>query len=182
MNYANLKILNIELPIGANKYHDDGFVKSMPMHEKKLNRHYGFFAHQREAEKNIGLCASYFKGKGISNFYPVVDHHHIFYLKQSNDVLDILLRAHEETHALDKLGGLDILSEKLLQEQRVKINFKQIDEEEVRAELGAMYALNSRKNSVSEKWFAYMFSDRDTNAARKIYKQSKLPERKFFLF
>ena len=173
MNYANLKILGITVPIGIKKYHDDGFVKSLTAHVIKLSRLYDFECSNyiRVNETAVGKCA------------PIDLNCHIFYIKQSTEKENILVRAHEETHALFAFKGLDALAERLLEEQRIKINFKEIDEEEVIANLGSLYALHARGISQSEIELLYKtYGDVDSGiTARRIYKQSKLSRKKSFL-
>ena len=172
-NYANLKILGITVPTGIKKYHDDGFVKSLKAHLIKLNRLHGFerFNYIRIDENAVGKFA-------------LMDlNYHIFYIKQSKETGNILIRAHEETHALDEFEKLDALAERLLEEQRVKINFKEIDEKEVIAHLGSLYALHARGISQSKIELLYdMYGDINSGTtAKRIYKQSKLPRKKSFL-
>jgi len=174
MNYANLEILGITAPIGIKKYHDDGFVESLKGHIIKLNRLYDCecYNYIRVNELSMGKCASIYLNC------------HIFYIKQSIETENILVRAHEETHALDIFNQLDALAERLLEEQRIKINFKEIDESEVIANLGSLYALYARGIPQSEiEWLYTMYGNDDSGTtAKRIYKQFELPRKRFFLF
>jgi hypothetical protein len=82
---------------------------------------------------------------------------------------------------MDYFGRLDLLADKLLDEQRVMIDFSNIDDKEVRASLGSLYALNARNISPWKLYWLDNFSSTSLDKARKIYKKSKLPGRKFFL-
>jgi len=174
MNYAHLKILGITVPIGNHNYYDDGFIESIIKHSLKLDKKYGV--------TNLDYDISYAFKEGLS--YQLGINHHIFYLKQPRETGNIRIRAHEETHVLDHLGRLDILEEKLLKEQRIKINFREIDEKEVKAELGSLYALYARRIFQLERWLVYSLYGDDNNrrTAKRIYKQSKLPRKMSFLF
>ena len=170
MNYAHLEILGITVPIGhIDKYHDDGFVESITAHVIKLSRFYDFDCSNsiRLDERAVGKC---------TEIYPNC---HIFYVKQSTETKNIFVRANEETHALDIFNQLDALAEKLLKEQRIKINFKEIDEDEVRATLGSLYALHARGIPQSEiESLCKMYGDGDSGTiAKRIYEQSKLPRK-----
>ncbi|OIO61991.1 hypothetical protein COY26_00440 [Candidatus Woesearchaeota archaeon CG_4_10_14_0_2_um_filter_33_10] len=181
MNYANLKILGITLPIGhIDKYHDDGFVESILKHSLKLNKKYG----KTNSDCDIKACK-----RAVGTSYRVCINHrifyyHIFYVKQPIESANIFVRAHEETHALNAFEQLDTLAEKLLEEQRVKINFKEIDESEVIANLGSLYALYARGIPQSEiEWLYTMYGNDDSGTtAKRIYKQFELPRKRFFLF
>ena len=170
MNYASLEILGMDVPIGTNQYHDDGFVESIMEHSKELSKFYGYS--NEYCDKILS------RGNIIGAHYLVAGHHHIFYLKPFTNTETIRIRAHEETHVPDSVGKIGILEERLFEEQGVKINFLEIEEKEIKAELGALYALRSRNIPI---WRASLFHDnRDWSVAKKIYKQSKVPRKMIF--
>ncbi len=85
---------------------------------------------------------------------------HIFYLNQNtikndysqnfNNIFDIKTRAHEETHALHQLGKIKYLEEALLHKQKVKIDFDSIKDYQVIADMGSIYVLKEKYNSLKE--------------------------------
>ena len=137
MAKAFLEILNLKISVGLfNKYYDDGFVKSLKEHQEILFKKYNISGKTADPEldkKIVGMHQSFNK------FFK--QHHRIYYLNTYFTPWNIQIRAHEETHILDNLHFLNLLSEKNFFEQKVKINFKKIDEEEVRAQIGSIYAM-----------------------------------------
>jgi len=138
MGTANLEILGLQVPMEiAEVYHDDGYVESIEEHLKKFKAK---DKNLRAAVENLDITkvgGVYFRW--TKRFAKI--HHHIVYLRQDSVEEAILIRAHEETHALDAFGGLDLLADKMLNEQGVRINFSEIDDNQTRAHLGAIYAL-----------------------------------------
>jgi len=169
MNYALLEILGIDVAIGKDEYHDDGFVKSIIEHSRELDNFYGY------DHKNSDKILS--QGNIVGAHYHGRNHHHIFYLKPSTNTETVRIRAHEETHVLNSVGKIGILEERLSEEQGVKINLLEIDEKEIKAELGALYALSSRGIST---WKLPFHFGNDWSVAKKIYKQSKIPRKMIF--
>jgi hypothetical protein len=141
---AKFEVLGIAIPIGFRSYYDDGFVDSVDEYRLK----FPFWECQKSLEGVKGKCIEV--GRKI----------HIFYKNQNSITKNIHLRAHEETHALDKFGRLDLLAKLILLEQGVNINFLELGDEEgfrdseidreVRAELGAIYALKKRGFGLDE--------------------------------
>jgi hypothetical protein len=188
MKRVNLKILGLKVPIGFFRvYHDDGFVDSIIGHTKELHKKYdqewclldnsmdGIFEAVMgfRKEQIIGACQKY---QGV-----IRKHYHIFYLDGKSEAQNIATRAHEETHALEFFDKLDMLSSKMLDEQKVKINLYQIDEKEVRAHIGSIYALFAR--GMNPDKIIYKNSERRGffGVAKKLYEQSMMPERKIFI-
>lgn len=164
LNYANLEILDIALPLGFNTFEDLGYVDSIEdtieMLSKKpfLKR-----SNNRQLLGNTFLFEyKFFNLKNIS----------IFYLKLPKKIQNIYVRAHEETHALDILGGLELLEKELRDEQKVKINFKKINDEEVRADIGAIYALY--KNNYSDSDFHLLYKDINYLKAKTLFDECKI--------
>jgi hypothetical protein len=163
MNYARLKVLGIKAPIGHRVYHDDGYVASIEVHTRRINEIYG----------SGGLSSNgNFQGHILGRHSTRGRHHHIFYLRQPTREANAVVRAHEETHMLDSADGLDLLAERLLDRQGVRINFKEIDDREVRAQLGALYALQLRGISPDMLFGKYAAK------ARRLYEQSRCSKEK----
>lgn len=99
--------------------------------------------------------------------------YHIFYIDHRHEPTNLFMRAHEETHVLYELGRLDILADRLLAGQGVRISFDEIDEEEVIAELGGIYALGRaglRPGSIMRRHKTGRYFGR----AMRLYEQSRL--------
>jgi hypothetical protein len=171
MNKAHFEILGITVPSGRYQYHDEGYVDSIPDATKRINKLYGFDNSNYDAIKYRNAIGMHC-GRGFNS--------HIFYLQRPTRILDIQNRSHEETHALDFIEQLDALADKLLEEQHVRINFKEVDDQEVRAQLGSLYALHARGLSLWRLWGVYATDTFST--AKKIYQQSKQPQKRFFIF
>ncbi|MDP3728206.1 MAG: hypothetical protein Q8R18_02000 [bacterium] len=143
MFIARFQILGITIPIGVGVYHDDGFVASIQNHIQKLAKTYPNIRNI-SSEGVGGMCI---EGEGILR-----THLHVFYKDTEDEGYNIRRRAHEETHALDFFGRLDVLERRILSEQNVKINFPELRDAgidnsidgEVRAEIGAIYSLKKR--------------------------------------
>ena len=183
MNHANLEILGITVPMGIAKYYDDGFVESILKHTLELNKKYNISDSDYNIKLEEGVKGMCYSSIGI-NHYAMS--HHIFYVKQPIEPGNILVRAHEESHVAThsyKRKGLDVLAKRLLKKQRVKINLKEIDENEVIANLGSLYALHARGIPQWEIELLYTIYGEpgSRTTAKKIYEQSKLPRKKFFL-
>ena len=164
MNEAHFEILGLTVPSRNHKYYDDGFVSSISEATMQINNLYGQSNRGYDITRDEyveGRCCK----KGMN--------HHIFYLKHHFEVADIRIRAHEETHALEQIGGLDYLMDQLYEDKGVEIDFYDVDNIEVRADLGAMYALDL--NCLSS-WRLVLESIFDSNfiKARKLYNRSKV--------
>ncbi len=171
MFIARLKVLGINALIGFNSYHDDGYVDSIKKHLSRLNKKYPNQINWNEPA--IGMCIG---GKRLFR-----THIHIFYLDQKSDINNIRTRAHEETHVLDYFDRLDILEKIILLEQKVKINFNELREDnddclidrQVRAELGAIYALKTRGVNLNDLKNCPEYFD----FAREYYEKHKLEKK-----
>jgi hypothetical protein len=169
MNQAHYPILRITVPSGKYKFHDEGYVSSINETAKRLDNSYGCNDTEYNARMNV-----------IGAHYVMGTNSHIFYMDQGSIVKNLRVRAHEETHSVDFIGQLDFLTDRLLEEQNVKINLKEIDNIEVRAELGSLYALYSRGFGPWSLVLDSLFKT-DFIVARKIYTQSRQPQKSFFL-
>ncbi len=175
MNEAHFQVLGFTAPLGLYTFHDDGYVSSISDKNMQLNNLYGLDNSDYDINKDkrtIGRC------------YWVDFDLHIFYLKRPTRASDIQNRSHEETHVLDHIGQLDVLTDRLMEEQCVKINMKEVDDKELRAQLGSLYALNSR--GFGNMWAYYnlgLIYEHDTfTTAKKMYKQAKQSRKRFFIF
>ncbi len=169
---AKLEALGIEVPLGLNTYyHDDGFVRSIDRHLYDLAERYQYTSLELPelvgGQIARGACSLIYD----SNFRR---HRHIYYIDSGFEPLNLEVRAHEETHALEDLGALDLLATKILDEQKVKINFNDIRDSEVRAHIGSIYALFANRlhpNRLNEH-----FLNLDLEIAMVLYEQSRLPK------
>ena len=127
-----LEMLGIELPsIPFVKYHDDGFVNSINDYTDKLNEIYG---RQRKHYNfdSIGRHLIRRKRKTV--------HYHIFY-EDIGPVSNAHVREHEETHFLDSIHKLETLEKKILKEANIRIKFRKIEDKEIIAFIGGIYAV-----------------------------------------
>tara|TARA_Y100000310_G_scaffold276920_1_gene294415 strand:+ start:610 stop:1128 length:519 start_codon:yes stop_codon:yes gene_type:complete len=172
MDEIHFEILGITVPSEGHYFYDKGYVNSISDATMEINALYGFdnSDYNNDADKDV-------IGRHCQR---LLFDHYIIYLDQFYAMDNIRLRAHEETHALEGMGQLDVLTDRLLEEQNVKINFKEIDDGEIRAELGALYALHARGISSWKIWL--MCIDDLLETTTKIYKQSKQSQKRFFIF
>ena len=145
MKTARLKMLGLEVPLSYfTEFHDDGFVQNIEQHYLSLTqRYYGFPAEalpqETEGINPVGMCTTW---------RPRLRRHiHIYYLDWGSEAPNVHVRAHEETHALCRLGKLNMLEWVLERDQQVRLPLTQIKKrygEQVVAELGAIYARGER--------------------------------------
>jgi len=176
MNKAKLEILGLEFSIGLFRvYHDDGFVKSLIKHTTKLDKRYNFpDKRYYEALVNKPLL-----GMHITRFDGYKhQHEHIYYLDKGFTPFNIFIRGHEEMHVVEDNCQLDLLSDKILEEQKVRINFGEVDDEEIRANLGGIYAMYAR--GMHPDLLNNCYYEGRFEAAKQLYEQSRLPERTIF--
>jgi len=173
MTRAKMEILELDFPIGLlSRYHDEGYVKSVFERSKQLDIKYGFFRDETGYVERPDIHTLGHTYEKIDLFKTQV---HIYYLRQISRPNDVATRGHEETHAVESFGNkkLDLLAAKILEEQRVRLNFQEVDEEEVRADLGGISAVYARGMHVDliVKISPYF------EIAKKLYEQSRLPTR-----
>ena len=170
-NEAHFQVLGFTVPSGPFEFHDDGYVTVGYQAVRRLNKLYNFEHSVGEVIKCIfseGMC--YHTGFNV----------HIFYKKSLIKAVDIAIRSHEETHALEYIEQLDALTDRLLEEQSVKINLNEVDNKETRANLGVLYALNARGLSPWKSWLLENTIHGFATAER-IYKQAKQPKKNYFV-
>ena len=166
MNQIQFQALGITVPVGRFIYHDDGYVNSIPDAVDRLYR--GIGEEPPYIEKDT---LGFYAGLGLDI--------HILYIRRPTPSLDIQNRAHEELYAAEYVGALDFVSDKML-EQGVRINLKEVNDKEVRAQLGSLYALHRAGFSVRQLG-AYR-RDVRLQKAIKIWRQSEVPKRRSFSF
>ncbi|MFH1248670.1 MAG: hypothetical protein V1660_00785 [archaeon] len=171
MNKARLQTLgiNVEL-LPSMEFKDDGFVDDIEEHTKKLDAYYEVPPRKLPEELRrmeiLGRCMTFVKNHSV--------HSHIYYINTDMPPLNIEVRAHEETHALDNMGRLDLLEKKILTEFNTLVHLHRIPDPEVRAEMGAIYALK-RYDFDPKIINQYHKKDKDFDAAMSIFSNGKIP-------
>lgn len=140
--------LELEIPLGRFQvYQDMGFVekprsylrKNAPMIGHPIFRILPGIFHTPLFEKGEPLGACVYQPLIPRNLVRVA----IAYLDTGNEIDNLGIRAHEETHALIHLGKKGILEHILQEEHDVKIDLSKHPEEHA-ADIGAVYALKKR--------------------------------------
>ena len=167
---VELETLGLRLPRSAKHIlYDDGFVNSIDARMKRLKRRYSDPAESKaeseaESKEDTSTAGMHYQApvkvitKGnIGNWKVTLKTsatvNHIFYEMPEykdeafNEMVAIAVRAHEETHIAQTWGALGRLEKLIRKEQDKKIDLRGIDDDEVIAEVGAIYAL--RKNGYS---------------------------------
>ena len=132
MDRQYLEMLEVEMPCFNGILFDDGYVPSLSEHTKRIYFTEGI-KHPNFQEGFGGRCVLT-RNNNI----------HIFYSSFPEQDMDVLTRAHEETHALDLVNRLDLLPKKMRAEDKAAIPLEEINDAELIANLGAIYALESR--------------------------------------
>jgi hypothetical protein len=175
MNKAHFEVLGFTVPSRAYTFHDDGYVSSITDATMRVNELYNLDNSNYDASADKNVIGRHCK-RGLNS--------HIFYFQRPTRASDVQNRSHEETHVLEHIGQLDALTDRLSEEQNVKINLKDVDDEEVRAQLGSLYALNARGfGGMWALWKLKSAYENDTfTTAKTIYEQAKQPKKRFFVF
>jgi hypothetical protein len=137
---AKLEMLGIEMPIRWNmEFHDDGYVHNILVRIMELEKEYGYKHPYLDGD-------SVLTAKGYTCIFHEngIKHIHIFYTKQDEDMQNLYLRAHEETHAIDELGEFEFLLNKVGKEIELK-NITDKLSKESKASIGGVSVL-LRKN------------------------------------
>ncbi len=157
MGKARFEMLGIEMKLPRNMvYHDDGFqdpYRYLRELELRYNRTTDL-PNLSGAEPLVdGRMQSFQKGSEIHVHIWIRDLDSIveftkkfspgekFGLGYNN----VSIRAHEETHTLQTLGGLHLLADRFIEDLGLKVLFDEIVDREVVANLGSVYALTQRK-------------------------------------
>lgn len=153
-NIAKFEVLGIEAPLRLLQvYEDHGFVDDLPgwvldvssrdsfiklekMLLKTLNPQAYEDKQRIRRESYKGLLGATVTPKIEVDFLRV-EEVHIAYIDQGSDLLNTKIRGHEETHALEKLGKISLLEEKIA---KYGVKLGDSDDEEV-AEIGSVYGL-----------------------------------------
>ena len=108
MPFVRMNTLEITVPLNKRQFFsDDGYVGSVSAHLQVLLNIYGDQKNYETTKEENGQCFS-FRQKtfwGMTREISV----HIYYLRSSDECTDTIIRAHEETHALERLGKLKYL-------------------------------------------------------------------------
>jgi len=182
MRTANLDALGIEVPLRRNEfYHDDGYVDSIEGHEKELCVLYGrdYESPEKNGTEVVGICRV-IKRYNWSDLEIIKDIH-TYQIDFGTENYKLQVKAHEQAHALHKLDKLEILSRKIEKNFRVRINFDQLTSSEVIAHMGGIYAVLKKTNDPNQLAIKKSGID-DYMEALYIWKNSKLPERKYLFF
>ena len=172
MGKAKFDMLGLEFSIGLFKaYHDDGFVNDVARHLAEIDRKYGNHSYGGESwlRDNNGPLGAHVMRKGI-----IRTHSHICYVDTGLPSFNVAIRGHEETHAVESYDKLDLLARKVLEEQRVRINFEDVDDEEIRAWLGGIFAVYTQGMNLKGLEDIHF---RDFHKARRIFENSRLPSK-----
>jgi hypothetical protein len=177
MRTANLDDIGIEVPLKPNEfYYNDGCVESVEEHRKKVCSLYGANYHGLEKEgRVVGLCQVIKKWN--SPKHRLEKHIRIYYENFGNDDFIFYTGVHEQVHALDFLGRMDLLAKKIEEEFGIKINFSQIENREVKAHIGAIYFF-LKETDDPNRLPVKKHGVEDYVEALYIWKNSKLPEYK----
>jgi hypothetical protein len=172
MEKIHLEMLGIEFPEEITyEYKDLGYVKSIH-DEMRMLDHLNWVWGRKDYEEH-----KFFVGMHMKFEREFSDISYIFYLKSRLKDLDIAVRGHEETHALDAMGKIHLLEEKLFENQRVKIDFQKVEEKEIKAGLGELYSLIKKGGDVKKVLSLYI-PNSSIFKAEKLYRQSIIPEKK----
>lgn len=136
---ARLDALEIEVPLRMlESYHDDGYFESIETYCQHIGGRYlkdagsaynlimGSHENRSPAAIFLQVYAKYRRNYHVACFDPNLDSRKI-------------TLAHEETHVLDRMGKLNLLSRKMNESAGVDINFDLLDDEEVIADIGSIY-------------------------------------------
>jgi hypothetical protein len=155
---AKLDALGIELLLPDNAlFFDLGYVPSIVAQRKQLHIQYKnlkALADPRNYDEELhkGTFGEHYFVWDGPELHLGHRHDYVYTKRRDFGPLDLYSRAHEHTHVLEHYGGLALLSERLFREQNVRINFSMFRwitedqrkfNEEVIAELGAIYALHA---------------------------------------
>ena len=123
---AEFDILGLKIPLQPiQKYHDCGFLNDEEFRLKFDSTTYG--KSEEYYKKCGGKCTDY--GGSVE----------IFCRDYNNPLKNIIVKGHEETHALKALGKLKKLEKAINEFLNIKIKLSEL-EEETMADIGGIYA------------------------------------------
>ncbi len=184
-----IKDLQIPIPKNVN-LHYDGFVEDISEHSLRLIADYNNLTPEKmKQEERIierfksdpfvcGRLHTFSINKKINN--------HIFLKKSKYFDEDTLNLAHEETHFLDyvlnlschQLEPMEILAQDILDRNNRLTRFSEIEDEEVRADIGGIHGLSLHKGNI---YHPELFRSLSYPLAFKIWKKSKIPKRENYV-
>jgi len=203
MEDIRLEVLGITIPAIPNvHYHDDGFVDSI---DETTSGIYGRYSINKDEEYRLelildrlscGKCMQIIKDDTgvMKHTMEYTDRFmekdvHIVYSKTKlgdpSSIMSMTTRAHEETHALDLIRRIDLLEDRLFEEQRVKIDLNS-EHHEIKAIIGMYYALKSRGRGIlssvlaSPKLMLSFVAEESYFQAYKIYNRSKISKKEYY--
>jgi hypothetical protein len=108
MKIIRLKALNMEIPVAdRNNYKDLGYVEELDLTHSLLSLRHGSVVRTCVDNGALGCTSIFYNPSDDQRFV------YIFYLKIGVDLLDKRIRAHEETHALDRMDALPYLNARI---------------------------------------------------------------------
>lgn len=156
MKNVSLETIGIEVQLKRNQeIYNTGFVKDIMGAVEYLSESYGDFKYCNYLYATQLLAGRIPTGgclifkMGIWPFQ--MRHIHILYEDQKDEILNLGVMAHEETHAADEIhGGLRVLEQKMAFDGfRLKASLKKFDKE-TRARVGELYVLLARGFSIQD--------------------------------
>ena len=137
--FSSVKLKALQLDIPKNlfwRWHDDGKVSSVKDHTLHLAERYcvdiPLLHHLRNSQGTVAIITG-----------PIT-HYHKYFMSTGSPELDVMVDAHEETHFLDYVERLNLLDNAISRREGSKVDFSKVKDHEVRANIGAIYALISR--------------------------------------
>ncbi len=110
MTLAKLNILRMEFCLPPlYEFHDHGYVKNLQDKISELEKEYRFKINNPYIKGDMGRCIC--KVKSFRAFT------HIFYLKHKEEIINIFVRAHEESHVLQIFNRFGSLENKIGKEK-----------------------------------------------------------------
>ncbi|MEK6820242.1 MAG: hypothetical protein AABX71_00850 [Nanoarchaeota archaeon] len=136
----DLKVLGIKFQSENYCFRDDGFVEDIHAHARKVNQEFGDDPASYDLEVSLNeklpLVGGLTRVRNASQPIPVI----ICYYHQDSPLKEIFVRGHEETHALQEMGRLHLLQERLVA-LRLKIDIGAYSDNELIADIGGLYAV-----------------------------------------
>lgn len=189
-NFANLRVVGLEYDLPENRrFHDIGYVPSVIKQRRKIDATYGCLGKENTYRGPIYSGEHAWREQRLPSGLIVI-HNFIYYMEHAFLPSDIQTRAHEEGHVADFDKKLHLIDEKILDEERVRVNLGSVDgigwsdekRADVKADIVGIFAVENRGFHPSvlrgrpERPLDEYFDE-----ALRIYDAGRLPER-FFSF
>lgn len=170
---VQLKKLGLSFPIYTpDSFTDFGFVPSIAQQRRELDVRYNCITAVAPYVNILKLFGAHYKSEG-----PLGKHSYIYFADQNSSIRNLYTRGHEETHVAEFFGQLEQLAAVMEKEQGIRIEFDKIIDFDVRAEIGALFALENHgfnpDSLIGEGKLAHPFL-RD---ALGLYEGSRVPKR-----